>query len=83
MDLGKKSILRPKTTTKRLYPIGIILARIKIPYIALGAILLSKLSLKVRTQLHIGTQCVGFQFLLILDLWGMSFHAMIVFGLGT
>ena len=33
MDLGKKSILRPKTTTKRLYPIGLILARIKIPYI--------------------------------------------------
>ena len=24
----------------------------------------------------------GFQFLLILDLWGLSFHAVIVFGLG-
>ena len=29
-----------------------------------------------------GTQCGGFQFLLILDLWGISFHAMVVFGLG-
>ena len=29
-----------------------------------------------------GTQCGGFQFLLILDLWGISFHAAIVFGLG-
>ena len=25
----------------------------------------------------------GFQFLLILDLWGISFHAVIVFGLGN
>ena len=24
----------------------------------------------------------GFQFLLILDLWGVSFHAVVVFGLG-
>jgi hypothetical protein len=29
-----------------------------------------------------GTQHGGFQFLLILDLWGINFHAMIVFGLG-
>ena len=29
-----------------------------------------------------GTQCGGFQFLLILDLWSISFHAVIVFGLG-
>ena len=29
-----------------------------------------------------GTQCEGFQFLLILDLWGKGFHAVIVFGLG-
>ena len=29
-----------------------------------------------------GTQCGGFQFLLILDLWGISFHAEVVFGLG-
>ena len=29
-----------------------------------------------------GTQCGGFQFLLILDLWGISFHAVVVFGLG-
>ena len=29
-----------------------------------------------------GTQCGGFQFLLILDLWGISFHAAVVFGLG-
>ena len=29
-----------------------------------------------------GTQCGGFQFLLILDLWGVSFHAAVVFGLG-
>ena len=26
--------------------------------------------------------CGGFQFLLILDLWGISFHAVAVFGLG-
>ena len=30
----------------------------------------------------LGTQCLGFQFLLILDLWGISFHAVVVFGLG-
>ena len=29
-----------------------------------------------------GTQCGGFQFLLILDLWGIRFHAVVVFGLG-
>ena len=29
-----------------------------------------------------GTQCGGFQFLLILDLWGISFHAVVVFALG-
>ena len=29
-----------------------------------------------------GPQCVGFQFLLILDLWGISFHGVVVFGLG-
>ena len=29
-----------------------------------------------------GTHCGGFQFLLILDLWGISFHAVVVFGLG-
>ena len=28
-----------------------------------------------------GIQCGGFQFLLILDLRGISFHAMVVFGL--
>ena len=28
-----------------------------------------------------GTQCGGFQFLLILDLWGKSFNAVVVFGL--
>ena len=29
-----------------------------------------------------GTHHGGFQFLLILDLWGISFHAVVVFGLG-
>ena len=29
-----------------------------------------------------GTQCGGFQFLLTLDLWGIRFHAVIVFGVG-
>ena len=29
-----------------------------------------------------GFQCGGFQFLLILDLWGISFHAVVVVGLG-
>ena len=28
------------------------------------------------------TQCGGFQFLLSLDLWGIRFHAVVVFGLG-
>ncbi len=30
----------------------------------------------------IGSQCGGFQFMLILDLWGISFHTVVVFGLG-
>ena len=30
----------------------------------------------------VGPICGGFQFLLILDLWGLSFHALVVFGLG-
>ena len=29
-----------------------------------------------------GTQYGGFQFLLILGLWGISFHAVVVIGLG-
>ena len=29
-----------------------------------------------------GTQCGGFQFFLILDLWGISFHAVVIFSLG-
>ena len=29
-----------------------------------------------------GTQCGGFQFLLFLDLWGIRFHAVVVFGQG-
>jgi hypothetical protein len=29
-----------------------------------------------------GTHRGGFQFLLNLDLWGISFHAVVVFGLG-
>ena len=29
-----------------------------------------------------GTHHEGFQFLLILDHWGISFHAVVVFGLG-
>ena len=33
-------------------------------------------------NLCIGTQCGGFQFLLILELWGISFHAVVVVGLG-
>ena len=30
-----------------------------------------------------GTQCGGFKFLLILDLWGISFHVVVVFDLGN
>ena len=33
-------------------------------------------------NLCIGTQCGGFQFMLILDLLGIGFHAVVVFGLG-
>ena len=33
-------------------------------------------------SLYSGTYHGGFQFLLILDLWDISFHAVIVFGLG-
>ena len=33
-------------------------------------------------NLCIGTQCGGFQLLLILDLLGIGFHAVVVFGLG-
>jgi hypothetical protein len=31
----------------------------------------------------IGFQCWGFQFMLILDLWGKSFHPAVVVGLGN
>ena len=31
----------------------------------------------------IGSQCRGFQFMLILDLWGISFHPVVVVGLGN
>ena len=31
----------------------------------------------------IGSQCGGFQFMLILDLWGISFHPVVVVGLGN
>ena len=31
----------------------------------------------------IGSQCGGFQFMLILDLWGISFHPLVVVGLGN
>ena len=60
-----------------------------------GTLLLSKMSLNVITvklfcinknqflkNLCRGTHRGGFQFLLILDLWGIGFHAVIVFGLG-
>ena len=33
-------------------------------------------------NLSCGTQCGGFQFLLILDLWGINFQAVVVFVLG-
>ena len=33
-------------------------------------------------NLYSGNQCGGFQFLLILHLWGISFHAVVVCGLG-
>ena len=32
--------------------------------------------------MYIGTHRGGFQFLLILDLWAISLHAAVVFGLG-
>ena len=57
--------------------------------------LLSKMSLNVITlklflyqqksvlkNLYSRTHPGGFQFFLVLDLWGISFHAVIVFGLG-
>ena len=62
----------------------------------MGTFLLGKMSLNVITvklflynsknkfleNLYSGTHRGGFQFLLILDLWGISFHAVVVFGLG-
>ena len=60
----------------------------------LGTFLPSKMSLNVNCEAVFvlvkisfeksmcGSQCGGFQFLLILDLWGISFHAVVVFGLG-
>ena len=33
-------------------------------------------------NLYSGAQCGGFQLMLILDLWGISFHTVVVFGLG-
>ena len=60
-----------------------------------GTFLLSKMSLNVIAvscfcisknqlvkNLFSGTHHGGFQFVLILDLWSISFHAVIVFGLG-
>ena len=59
-----------------------------------GSFLLSKMSLNViivklfcfsknkfLKNLCSGTHRGGFQFLPILDLWGISFHAVVVFGL--
>ena len=67
------------------------LARIKILHIGYF-FLLSKISLNVLTvklflqqflkNLCIGTQCRGLQFMQILDLLGIGFHAVVVFGLG-
>ena len=37
---------------------------------------------KFLKNLCCGTQCGGFQLLQILDLWGKSFHAEVVFSLG-
>ena len=54
----------------------------------MGTFLLSKMRLNVITvklflkNLCSGTHRGGFQFLLILDLWCISFHAVVVFGLG-
>ena len=62
----------------------------------MGTVLFSKMSLNViivklfshfsknqfLKNLCSGTQCEGFQFLLILDLWGISFYAVVVVGLG-
>ena len=53
-----------------LYPIGLILTKIKILHIG-----------RFLKNLCSGTQCWGFQFLLILEL-SVSFHAAVVFGLG-
>ena len=39
------------------------------------------LKIQFLKNLSSGTHRGGFQFLLILDLWGMSIHAVIVFGL--
>ena len=67
---------------------------VKLKSYTLGTFLLGEMSLNVITvklflysknqflkNLCSGTQCGGFQFLLILDLWGISFHAVLVFGL--
>ena len=54
----------------------------------MGTFLISKMCLNVITvklflkNLCSGTHHGGFQFLLNLDLWGLSFHAVVVFGLG-
>ena len=63
-----------------LYPIGLKSARIEIP--RSGNFLLSKMKNQFLKNLCSGTQCGGFQFLMILDLWDISFHAVVVFGLG-
>ena len=53
----------------------------------MGTFLLSEMSFCISKNQFFknqgsGTYHGGFQFLLILDLWGISFHAVIVFGLG-
>ena len=68
-----------------LYPIGLISARIEILHS--GNVFTNQNEFecnycKAVFALCSGTHCGGFQFLLILDLWGISFQAVVVFDLG-
>ena len=96
IDLNKKFLPKDQILLhhESLYPIGVLSARIKILHI--GNFFTKQNEFECNfykdifcitknqflNNLCSGTQCGGFQFLLILDLYGISFHAVVVFGLG-
>ena len=86
IDLKKGSYLdQILPQHESLYPIGLKSARIEILHSGNFFTKWIKFECnycKAVFALCSGTHCGGFQFLLILDLWGISFQAVVVFDLG-